>query len=376
MDTNNLNDYRWVINWYRIKIVLTTKIKKLGKRPPRNGEKIEKIQNTLLVDGNALFKTGFFGAKNQYNKNGKHIGGIYQFMTTLRKVLSEDLYHRVYVFWDGNFSGKLRYDIYEPYKSGRGKDYINGTQPIDESELAQRKRVWEYLNEMYVRQLKHEIIEGDDYIAAYCLMKKPSEKITIVSNDRDLSQLITNDVKVYFVDLKDYVDTTNYSKYFCHHQENSVLLKTMIGDTSDSIKGIKGLGETKLISLFPVLKNRKVTLKEIIDSAKEQQTERLGKKLKPLKVLDNIIHGITDGVQGNKIYEINEKLVNLQKPMLTEDGLKELEQLIDGTLNFGGRELKNVLMMMEEDGLDDAIGPHRYPDYLLPFKKLIDRENN
>ena len=40
----------------------------MNKRPPRNGEIVEKIQNTLLVDGNALFKTGFFGAKNQYNQ--------------------------------------------------------------------------------------------------------------------------------------------------------------------------------------------------------------------------------------------------------------------------------------------------------------------
>jgi hypothetical protein len=153
----------------------------MNKRPPRNGEITLKIQNTLLVDGNALFKTGFFGAKGQYNQHGNHVGGIYQFLTTLRMVLDNDLYHRVYVFWDGNFSGKLRYEIYEPYKSGRGKDYKNGTQPIDESELAQREIIWEYLKEMYIRQLKHEIIEGDDFIAYYCLTKKENEKITIVA---------------------------------------------------------------------------------------------------------------------------------------------------------------------------------------------------
>jgi hypothetical protein len=46
-------------------------------------------------------------------------------------------------------------------------------------------------------------------------------------------------VKIYFVDLKKYIDSTNFSSYFCHHQENSVLMKTMLGDASDSIKGIK-----------------------------------------------------------------------------------------------------------------------------------------
>ena len=121
----------------------------MNKRPPRNGEKIVKKQNTLLVDGNALFKVGYFGAKHEYNHHGQHIGGLYSFLTILRKILTDDLYHKVYVFWDGNFSGKLRYEIYEPYKSGRGKDYINGTQPDDINELMQRRMVWNYLNEMY-----------------------------------------------------------------------------------------------------------------------------------------------------------------------------------------------------------------------------------
>ena len=348
----------------------------MNKRPPRNGETIEKSINTLLVDGNALFKSGFFGAKDEYNQNGKHIGGLYQFITTLRKILVEDLYHKVFVFWDGNFSGKLRYEIYEPYKSGRGKDYKNGTQPIDESELEQRRLIWEYLNEMYIRQLKHEVIEGDDFIAHYCLTKKENEKITICTNDRDMSQLISSDVKIYFLDLKVYVDSSNYSSYFCHHQENSVLIKTMSGDKADSIKGIKGLGETTLLTHFPELKERKVVLTEIIDSAKQQQQERIDKKQSPLKVLNNIIYCVTDGVQGDNLYEINEKLVNLKNPLLTEDGIKELEQLIDGTLDSSGRDLRNVLIMMKRDGLDKTIGEQRYPEYLLPFKKLIDREKN
>lgn len=346
----------------------------MNKRPPRNGEITLKIQNTLLVDGNALFKTGFFGAKNQYNQHGHHVGGIYQFLTTLRMVLDNDLYHRVYVFWDGNFSGKLRYEIYEPYKSGRGKDYKNGTQPIDESELIQRELIWEYLNEMYVRQLKHEIIEGDDFIAYYCLTKKENEKITIVSNDRDMAQLIQDNVRVYFLDLKKYVDNVNFSSYFCYHYENAALVKTMTGDSSDSIKGIKGLGETTLVSLFPELAERKVSLTEILENAKKQQEQRLIDKKKPLKVLDNIVNAVTEGVQGERVYEINEMLVNLRKPMMTEDGIRNLEELIDGTLDSSGRDLKNVLIYMKRDGIDKTIGEHRYPEYLMPFKSLIARE--
>lgn len=347
----------------------------MNKRPPKNGVIVKKIQNTLLVDGNALFKNGFFGAKDTYNIHGNHIGGLYQFMTTLRKLLTEDLYHRVYVFWDGNFSGKLRYEIYKPYKSDRGKDYENGTQPIDESELAQRARAYEYLNELYVRQLKHEIIESDDFIAYYCLNKKENEKITICTNDSDLAQLIGDDVRVYFLNLKNYVDKSNFSSYFYYNLENAALIKSMIGDNADSIKGIKGLGLKTLTNLFPELTQKKVCLTEILEKAEILQKERKEKKLKPLVVLDNIINRVTDGIQGEKIYEINYILVNLKEPMLTHDGIEELNNLIDGSLDEPIRDIQKVFKFINEDGLRITIGEVRYEDYLSPFKQLKQREN-
>ena len=346
----------------------------MNKRPPKNGEIREEIQNTLLVDGNALFKRGFSGAKGLYNKDGTHIGGVYQFLTTLRMLLEQEMYHRVYVFWDGNFSGKLRYEIYEPYKSGRGKDYINGTQPIDESELKQRRIVWDYLNELCIRQLKDEVIEGDDFIAYYCLTKNKNEKITICTNDSDMAQLINEDVRIFFLNFKNYVGKSNYSSYFSHNLENSMLIKSMIGDTADSIKGIKGLGETTLLTHFPELTERKVTLNEIIEQASKQQEERITQKKKPLKVLQNIIDAVTDGVQGKKIYQINEQLVNLSKPLMTTDGIRALELLKNGSLLPENREFKKVFEMMKNHGIDKEIGEYRYPEYLVPFKKLIDRE--
>lgn len=348
----------------------------MNKRPPRNGEKKVKEKNILLVDGNALFKVGYFAAKNMYNTNGQKIGGLYSFLNILRKILIEDLYHRVYVFWDGNFSGKLRYEIYEPYKSSRGKDYINGTHPIDEDELIQRKLIWEYLNETHIRQHMDDVVESDDFIAYYCKTKKDNEKITIVSNDRDYLQLINNDVRIYFLDLKEYVSLSNYSSYFCFHQGNAVLMKTMIGDNSDTIKGVKNLGEDTLLTYFPQLKERVVTLNEIIDDAKRQQLERINSKKKPLKVLDNIINSVTDGPQKEKLYEINERLVNLSKPMMTKKAIEDIEILREGTLDSSGRDLKNLFTMMKRDGLDVALGENRFSEFLIPFKKLIDRESN
>ena len=108
--------------------------------------------------------------------------------------------------------------------------------------------------------------------------------------------------------------------------------------------------------------------------AKQQQQKRLEEKKKPLKVLDYIIEGVTDGIQKERVYEINEKLVNLKKPMLTEASINALNTLIEGTFDISQQDLKNVLTMMRKDGLDKAMGEFRYNDFLIPFKQLMSRE--
>jgi 5'-3' exonuclease len=346
----------------------------LNKRPPKTGE-IKKVINTLLVDGNALFKLGFFGAKGEYNHRGQHIGGLYQFLTILRKLLSENLYHRVYVFWDGKFSGKLRYNIYPLYKSGRGKDYENGTQPIDASELQQKQMIWNYLEELYIRQLQDEVVESDDFIGFYCINKKSNETITICTSDRDMCQLISNDIRIYFCDLKEYVTAENYMTYFTHHLDNAALIKIITGDNSDTIKGVKGVKEKTLIELFPELKERKLTIDYIVERAILLQEERIKDKKKPLKSLENIINKVTSGPQGDKLYEINTKIVNLKEPLMTKSAIEDLNDLIEGEFSLeDNRGIKNVLNLMKKDGLEKTIGTTRYDEYLLPFKKLIERE--
>lgn len=60
--------------------------------------------------------------------------------------------------------------------------------------------------------------------------------------------------------------------------------------------------------------------------------------------------------------------------MMTPDGIRELNELIEGTLDDGDRDLKRVLEYMKRDGIDKVIGEYRYPEYLIPFKELIHRE--
>jgi len=345
---------------------------------PKKYNKNKEFKHTLLIDGNALFKLGFFGAKDMYTRDGDHIGGLYIFITILRKLLQEELYHRVFVFWDGRFSGKQRWKLYSDYKIDRNKDYVRGTKPVDIQEKTEIFLIRQYLEELCVRQVVDNSnfgVEADDFIAYYCKTKNPNEKITICTSDRDLSQLINEDVRIYFCDkkIKDYVTSDNYQNYFEHHQKNSKLVKVIGGDASDCIKGIDGIKETTLLKHFPELKEREISLKEIINLAKKLQANRIENKQKPLKALTNIIESKTKGIQGKNIYKINESIVDLNNPIINNKNIKLLEYYRKPIGDIEDRGIKNVYTFMKRDGMDREIQSFS-TNYLLPFKKLIERE--
>jgi len=335
--------------------------------------KRKKYTHTLLVDGDSLLKTAYHGAKNLYYKD-THIGGIFQFLTMLRKCLNEHRYDRVFVFWDGLFSGRLRYDIYKEYKANRDKDFYNSTDPSDPDLYIQKERVSQYCEELFIRQFKDEIIEADDSIAYYCSQIKDNEKVVIVTNDRDMLQLINDRVATYVINLRKIITTKNYSEYFTHHYSNIKLLKIISGDNSDNIKGIKGVSEKTLIKYFPEFTLQPLTLVEIFSKIELIQNKRKTR----LKTLDNIINKVTVGIQGKDIFEVNEKIINLKKPLLTESAKIELDELFETPIDPEDRTTKNVIKMMLEDGLTMAIpgGRDGYISFLQPFLRIIKKEKN
>jgi 5'-3' exonuclease len=343
------------------------------KRPPRYKDKIEtKVPETILVDGNALLNVAYHGAKNLYNSDGIHIGGLFQFFTILRKIVLDQEPSKLFVFWDGMCSGRLRYEIYKDYKANREKNYeyhLDSDDPIRES---QKLRIKQYSEELFIRQYQDDIVEADDCIAYYCNTMSPYEKITICTGDKDFCQLIDDNVRIYFLSKKKFITKENYLSVFDHHQENAALVKVITGDSSDNIKGVKGVQEKTLIKLIPDIIQKKVTLNEIFTILKEEQSKRK----KPLKVIDNILNGTTDGIQGNRLYEINQKIINLKEPLLTEKVINEINDLIDSPIDPEGRDNKNLFRMMSEDKfLNEIPGKENgYIEYFKPFLKLIKKE--
>lgn len=333
----------------------------MGLRTPKSKPKKTK---TLIVDGNVLMKRSYNGAKNVYHKD-KHIGGISAFYSTLRKLISEHKIDKAVITWDGERGGTLRLDYYPEYKENRPRFF-------DQDYEIQKLRVKQYAEDLFIRQYEHPDVESDDLIAFYCQNRKKMEEVMIYTNDRDLCQLINENVTIFLADKRMEVGIGNYQWFFEHHYSNAGLIKMIEGCKSDNVKGIDGVTENTLLTHFPQLKERNVTLEEIFESSRLIQEERTT----PLKALDNILNGVSRGVHKGPFYEINKKIIDLNNPLLPEEARESIRNLVELPLDPEGRDYKNVLKMMIEDGVMYVIpgGENGYLNFMEPFINLLKKE--
>lgn len=307
---------------------------------------------TLLVDASNLLKRSFHGAKDVYTPAFGHIGGLYQFLTTVRKLIKEHKINKVILVWDGENGGIHRHRIDVNYKANRkskewytkielSESEIRREREKEQSILKQRIRIQAYAEELYLRQIEVDDIEADDLIAEYCLRYNQREEILLYSNDRDFAQLLDLNITILFPNISQPVTKFNYIMHFDHHYSNALTLKIICGDTADNIKGIDGMGEGILLKYFPELKFKHLSVREICIKANQINQERIDNKKKPLKVLDNLLNGV-------KKLKTNYQLVNLREPILNTKALEALEEL-ETPLSPEKRGGRYLIKLMEED---------------------------
>jgi len=327
------------------------------------------VIKTLIVDGNNLFKIGFHGVKDFYH-NGKHVGGVWHFLNTIRKFIDEYNFDKVVVFWDGDSNSSSRKIIYPQYKEHRRNDMNEFKQ---DSFNEQKERIKQYLEEMFVRQVLVDNNEADDLIAYYCQISENEHK-TIFSGDKDLTQLISDKVTIYSPNSKKFYKNGDIIKLHDIEvpHDNVKTCKVLMGDKSDNIDGIYFLGEKTLIKLFPEILDQKVTITDILTKA-----EDLLKEDRENKILQNLLSGKTkSGIFGEEFFTINEKIVDLSNPLITEDAKELVELYYRESLDPDGRGYKNLIKMMMNDGFFKFLpkGDNAWVYFLTPFLKLTRKE--
>lgn len=367
-----------------------------------------KTFNTLLVDGSNILELSSLADTTLSSTTGKMIGGIFQFFMQLKLMLQKGQGFRyVYVFWDGDNSGQLRYNLLPEYKANRDKDFKKSEQSEyakqfdanlkrmyskvfkdrdrNDKKVEERRKqkdifywqrdiVMECLEELFIRQCVCDEIEADDFIGYYVTHKQPNERVVIMSNDRDLTQLISSDVIVYVQSLKKFVNTRTHDDIMGYNYQNVLLKKMLCGDSSDNIKGIKHLGEKTLFTNIPEFKTREVTLDEVIQRADSINRQRAEKKQKPLQWATNIVERVTDSIAGNQIYEVNRKIIDLKNPLMSDEAVELIKSIMYAPIDPEGRSMGNLYNILVKNGVDSMRDENYFTRFFSEFQYLINKE--
>ena len=370
----------------------------------------EKSYYSLLLDGTNVLKVCF--ADPKVNTDGVHYGAVFQFLLQLRILLQKKNFDYVYVFFDDEDSGILRYQIYNEYKANRDKNYAKNSQdvsdymkeynerlksmqnaifsknkpqkekkPLTDNEkfvrenfARERALLMKYFNELYIRWIFDEKTEGDDLIAYYVKNKKPNDKVVIVSADEDLTQLLSDSVCIYNPRLKKFVTNQNFKEIKGFIHENVVIKKIFCGDTSDNIGNIDGVSENRLFELIPEIKDRPITINEVKERAQQKIEERISQKKKPLKWHENIVNGISKRNYNGDFYEINNKIINLSEPLLSKEAKEEMDATMYAPMDTEGRSFSNLYQYILDDNITDLKDTNKFSTFFVTFKPLIDKE--
>jgi 5'-3' exonuclease len=359
---------------------------------------------TLLIDGSNILELSSC-ADHTLSSDGMDYGGIFQFLLQIKLLLQKGNFRYIYVMWDGQNSGQLRYEKLSTYKANRDKDFDEvGLSPYMQSvnakiksmqnyffkkqdpiKIAERQKhkelfywqrdiIMECLEELFIRQCLCDYTEADDFIGYYVAHKKPNERIVIVSNDRDLTQLISDDVIVYVQSMKKFINTKNHTDIMGYNYQNVVLKKMICGDQSDNIKGIKGVGEKTLFENIPEFKTRKVELEEVVSRARQINEERVKEKKKPLKWAENIVNRVTDGVQGDMVYEINRKVIDLKNPLMTDEAKELMDDIMYTPMDSEDRSLENLYNIILKYNIEKLKDSTTFGNFFNEFVTIMEKE--
>jgi len=362
-----------------------------------NGIKSKSGGYTVIFDMNNIMKMA--SVDHKMNNDGKEYGIILTSIKMIGDVLRKKDFNYCIAAYDGEGSGVLRWELYKDYKANRDKNYElhnpnkseydkyienyarnilkysrekNQTKESDDESFARQKSIIQHiLDELCIRQYEFENVEGDDIISYYVASKKQDEKVVIVSSDKDLTQLISDTVVIYNPRKKEFITKDNAVKEIGVLSENVVLEKMICGDVSDNIKGVKGVGNETLGKLFPEIKEKKIDLGFILRRSRELLDERKASKKKPLKSLENIINGVTDGCQGDRLYEINEKIIDLSKPLLTDEARETMDEESYAPIDISDRSIKNIYEIVKENKVNEILDEEKFGNILEPFGRVI-----
>jgi DNA polymerase-1 len=315
-------------------------INSLGEKPTRNSR-------ILVVDSmNAFIRS--FSTVNLTNPAGHHIGGLVGYLRSVGYAVKTFRPTRVILVFDGLGSTNNKKNLYPQYKGNRNITRVTNWDMFenkdDESEamVGQMTRLIQYLKQLPVTLISIDKIEADDsigLIAQHFERDKECKEVTIMSADKDFYQLISDKTSVYSPTKRKTYKVKDVIEEFKVHPNNYLLYKVILGDNSDNLPGVRGIGPKKAVKMFPLGDEQEHDIEELYSICEDN----LG---------DNGLYSSV--LEFKHQLDINYQLMNLRQPNISApDKQSIIESLNEDLTNLN---IGAFMMLYEADGLKNSIG--------------------
>ena len=291
------------------------------------------MKKVVLIDGNNLIFRSYYATAYRgeilTNSKGLPTNAVYAYIQMLLKIIAEEKPSHIMVAFD---KGKtFRHESYDDYKGGRSE-----TPKELKEQIPYAKKV---TRAMGITVEEIENYEADDIIGTYS--KKIDEEVLVVSSDRDLLQLISPNVRMKLLKMKDYVyyDEKSFYEDYGIKPIEIIDLKALMGDSSDNIKGVAGIGEKtalKLIKEYHTIDNLYKNIDDLKGKVKENLLNDKESAYKSLELatiyLDVPIEINLEKIayKGSNEEELNSLLKELEfNSLINKMSIKKSEEKLD-----------------------------------------------
>jgi DNA polymerase-1 len=310
----------------------------------------------LLIDGLNIFIRNYVVVPSM-DSNGEPIGGITGFVKMLTAKMREFSPDHAIVAWDGEGGSRWRRGIFSEYKQGRkvrlNREY--GGESLDRSRdnmIRQLKDLRSLLSKSGANQSCAQDTEADDAIAYLSRFVYSNDTKLIVTSDRDFLQLVDEKTTVYSPTKKLDWDQGKVLSETGILPENFIYLKAIVGDSSDNVQGVSGVGERGVSKLFPFLGERPSSLDEILRFAESKATG-MDKYRRVLDARDSV--------------EKNVRLMQLSSPIISPQSAKLIRDQAAAKSNYDSTGIRMYLSLSGIESID--------PDFFAQIKALDQRKN-
>ncbi len=309
----------------------------------------------MLIDGNSLMYRAFYAMSPVLNDKGMYTNAVYGFLNMLLKAIQDLSPTYIAVAFDMH-EKTFRNDLYKEYKANRSE--------TPEELRPQFDIIKDILSAMEIKIIEAPKYEADDILGT--VSKKAAEKgikSMLVTGDRDILQLVNEDIHVYMT-VKGISDVAVFDEEMVKEKYSLAPLqiidmKGLMGDPSDNIPGVKGVGEKTAIKLlgdyetlegvYENIDEIKGKLKEKLENDKEMAF--ISKKLATIKMDIDVDVNIEDCLMKNpEDTKVVEKLEELKFASI----IKRIKTAAAEDLSSTGR-IDEIILVTDDKMMDDAV---------------------